>query len=68
MIEVTTRKAKFTNLKPYCHHSKEHDYMEVTDWSNGEGLDVNINDKKHISLTWGELDALQVLINYKEQL
>lgn len=68
MIEVTTRKAKFTNLKPYCHHSKEHDYMEVTEWSNGEGLDININDKKHISLTWGELEALQVLINYKEQL
>jgi hypothetical protein len=66
MIETSTRKSKFTELKPYCHHSKEHDYMEVTEWSNGEGFDVNINDKKHISLSWGELEALQVLINYKE--
>ena len=66
MIETSTRKAKFTELKPYCHHSKEHDYMEVTEWSNSEGVDININDKKHFSLTWGEYEALQVLINYKE--
>lgn len=66
MIESHTRKAKFMNLKSYCHHSKEHDYMEVTEWSNGEGVDVNIDDKKHFSLTWGEYEALQVLINYKE--
>jgi hypothetical protein len=66
MIETSTRKAKHTELKPYCHHSKEHDYMEVTEWSNCEGVDININDEKHISLTWGEFEALQVLINYKE--
>jgi len=66
MIESHTRKAKFCELKPYCHHAKENDYMEVTEWSNSEGFDVNLNDKKHISFTWGEYEALQVLINYKE--
>ena len=66
MIETSTRKAKWTSLKPYCHHSKEHDYIEITDWSNGEGFDVNINDKKHLSLTWGQWEALQVLVAYKE--
>jgi hypothetical protein len=66
MIETTTRKAKFTELKAYCHHSKEHDYMEVTEWSNGEGFDININDKKHISLSWGEYEALQALVAYRE--
>ena len=66
MIETSTRKSKFMYLKPYCHHAKEHDYIEVTEWSNGEGTDINLNDKKHISLTWGELEALQVILNYKE--
>ena len=66
MIQTNTRKAKFTTLKPYCHFSKPDEYMEVTEWSNGEGMDVNINDEKHISLTWGEYEALQVLVNYKE--
>lgn len=66
MIETSTRKAKYTELKPYCHHSKEHDYMEVTEWSNGEGFDININDKKHLSLSWGEYEALQALVAYRE--
>lgn len=66
MIETTTRKAKFTELKPYCCSAKEHDYIEVTEWSNGIGFDVNINDQKHISMTWGQYEALQVLVNYKE--
>lgn len=66
MIEITNRKAKFMELKSYCHFAKENDYMEVTEWANTEGFDVNVNDKKHISLSWGEWEALQVLVNYKE--
>jgi hypothetical protein len=64
-MEIYKRDAKFTDLKPYCHHAKENDFMEVTDWYNGEGFDVTI-DKKHFSLTYGEWECLQVLVNYKE--
>ena len=66
MIGTYTRLARSTDLKPYCHHSKESDYMEVTEWVNGEGFDVNVSDKERISLTYGQWECLQVLVNYKE--
>ena len=59
-----TRTAKFTELKHYNHLAKENDFMEVTEWYNGEGFDVVINDRK-FQLTWGEFEALQALVHYK---
>ena len=67
-IHVSNRKAIFANLKPYCHFAQLDDYIEVTEWSNGEGHDVtihNVDGIKNFSLTMGEFDALTVLINYR---
>jgi len=68
MIEINERTAKFTLLKPYDHTAKDNDYMEVCEWSNGEGVDVTIdsNGDQRFSLTWGQWEALQALIAYKE--
>jgi hypothetical protein len=66
MIKTFNRKAKYIDLKPYCHFAKENDYIEITEWSNIEGFDITINGEKHLSLTWGQWDALQVIVNYKE--
>ena len=66
-IEVNTRKALVTNLQGYCHFCGDDDLIEVTEWINGEGWDINLTSKlgsQHISLTDGELRALLVLINY----
>ena len=68
-IEVSQRRAVLAELKPYCFHSGENDYMEVTEWSNdGEGYDIVIdrkNNTERFSLTHGEWECLQVLMNYK---
>jgi len=67
-IEVSTRRAVFSGLKDYCMHSGDHDYMEVTEWSNGEGYDICIDRRRggeKFSLSYGEWELLQVLINYK---
>jgi hypothetical protein len=53
-----------TNLKHYDHLAKEHDFIELCEWHNGEGFDVTISDKS-ISLTWGEFEALTALVHYK---
>ncbi len=45
----------------------DNDYMEVTEWSNGEGFDINISDKsgdRTIAMTFGEYDALKKLIKF----
>ena len=68
MITVSQRKAKFTNLKPYCHFAQQDDYIEVTEWSNLEGYDVtihNVDGVKNFSLTFGEFQSLTALINYE---
>lgn len=42
------------------------DYIEVIEWANGEGWDININGDKHISLSMGELDAINYLTKVLE--
>ena len=68
MIKVDKRLSKFTELKPYCHHAKESDFAEVCEWSNGEGFDFTLSTRgdQKFSLTYGEWDALQALVAYKE--
>jgi hypothetical protein len=68
MIKKYERVAKFAELNPYCHLCKPDDFMEVCEWRNSEGFDVVINSKgeQRFSLTWGQWEALQVLVNYKE--
>jgi hypothetical protein len=65
MIDTYNRKAKFTELKLYDHTAKEHDFMEVCEWNNGEGFDVSINEKL-CSFTWGQYECLQALVTYKD--
>jgi hypothetical protein len=64
MMEKYERKAKFTELKPYDYMAKEHDFMEVCEWHNGEGVDVTISER-HFSLTFGEWECLQALMSYR---
>ena len=67
-MEVNNRRAVFAELKDYCMHSGDHDYMEVTEWSNGEGYDILIDRKSGIerfSLSHGEWELLQVLMNWR---
>jgi len=69
-IAVSKRRAIFAELKGYCHLSSDNDYMEVTEWSNGEGYDIVIDRKSGVekfSLTHGELQLLQVLINWRSE-
>jgi hypothetical protein len=68
MVQVNQRQSRMLELKPYCHHSKPHDFMEVTEWVNGEGFDVYLNAARgaeRVSLTHGEWEALQVLVAYR---
>jgi hypothetical protein len=65
-METYRRLSKFTELKHYCHHAKVGDFMEVTEWHNGEGFDVVIGTDQQFSLTYGQLDCLNALVNYKE--
>jgi len=67
-MNVYNRKAIFTELKKFDHHASGDDFMEITEWANGEGFDVDIAAKlpTRFQLTWGEYKALKKLIKELE--
>jgi hypothetical protein len=57
----------------FCTHFNDHlednQFCEVTEWTNGEGFDVTVNSvggNQRFGLTYGQWEALQVLVAYKE--
>jgi hypothetical protein len=68
-VEVNKRTAVFAELQNYCHMSGKDDYIELTKWTNGEGFDIQIDSKRgaeqYFSLTYGEWQLLQVLMNWE---
>ena len=62
MAEFNQRKSVNDSLYKYDILSKEDSYIEVTEWTNGEGWDITI-DNELISLTYGKLEAINHLIN-----
>ena len=59
-MEVSQRKSISDKLCKYCICSKDSSFIEITEWANGEGWDITIDDKI-FSLTYGQLDAINYL-------
>jgi len=59
------RLAVFATLPQFDPSAKEHDFIEVAQWGNGEGFDVTISNNHRdvlIQLTYGEFDAIKKLV------
>lgn len=60
------RKSVFSDdLKNYCYLSGNNDFIEVTEWKNGEGFDVVIESHSHgdiFALTYGQFKLLKKLV------
>lgn len=62
-MECVQKKAIHDHLKVYDYLAKDNDFIEITEWTNGEGIDITINETKSISISYGELDAINYLVN-----
>ena len=63
--ETYSRQAIFAELKQFDPlFSEVTDYIEITEWANDEGFDVDINTKQSqkFHLTWGQWDTMNYLI------
>ena len=60
-MEIYERKAVSDELKKYDYLANDSDFIEVTEWENGEGWDISLNDRR-ISLTYGQLEAIKYLV------
>jgi len=58
------RDAIFADLSDFCYLSKKDAYIEITEWTNGEGYDIIINSHQSdtFSITRGELRAIKKLV------
>ncbi len=63
-IQGYNRKAIFAELTEFDYLAKPNDYIEVCEWHNGEGFDVEVssNPGSRFQLTWGQWDALNKLM------
>jgi hypothetical protein len=69
-IELVDRVAAIAPLNEYCIFSMgerkgKDDFVEVTEWSNMEGVDVEINDvdgRHKFMLTYGQFDAIRACV------
>ena len=59
-MKIYNKKSVSDDLKKYDYLSKDDDYIEVTEWSNGEGISITIN-MNTFELTFGQLDAINYL-------
>lgn len=64
MMEIRNRKSVSDKLSGFDYLKNKDardDFIEVTEWSNGEGIDISIESRPLISLSFGELSAINYL-------
>ena len=59
-MKIYNRKSVSDDLKKYDYLSKDDDFIEITEWSDGEGISITIN-MNTFELTFGQLDAINYL-------
>ena len=64
-MNLGDRKSVSDDLNKYDVLAKKDDFIEVTEWTNGEGWDISINETQ-FRLTRGELDAINYLTKVLE--
>lgn len=64
MMKIINRKSVSDKLSRFDYLKNKDasdDFIEVTEWSNGEGIDISIESRPLISLSFGELSAINYL-------
>lgn len=66
MVKIKNRVSASDSLSKYDYLRNKDDkaFIEVTEWGNQEGIDISIeieNESKLLSLTYGELAAINYL-------
>ena len=60
-MKINSRKSINDDLQKYDPLKNKSSFIEITEWTNGEGWDIAINEKM-FNLTYGELEAINYLI------
>lgn len=65
-MKIENRKSVSDNLTKFSIFAKENDFIEVTEWTNGEGVDILIDreqfESSRIAFSYDELEAIDYLV------
>lgn len=61
-MEFNTQRNITDSLRRYDYLAEDNDYISVSEWSNGDGYDIDINGRQQFRLTAGEIEAINYLI------
>ena len=65
--EIKMKKSANVDLYEFSIFAQNGDWLEVTEWANGDGIDIIIEQAKeptkNISLTYDELEAIINIVN-----
>ncbi len=64
-IEDNNRRSASVMMQDAWH--KDSDYIEVTEWSNGEGYDIDISGTTRISVHFTEWRVIKELIEHLDK-
>lgn len=67
-VNLYNRKSLMAELEEFDHLAKKHDFIEVTEWGNGEGYDITLSDNQIVSITAGQFNAIKKLIKLLDKL
>ena len=59
-VNLYNRKSLMVELKDFDYLAKKNDFIEVTEWKNGEGYDISLSDNQVVSITIGQFDAIKI--------
>jgi hypothetical protein len=59
---IKRRSLVITDLTKWCHLADKDDFAEISEWSNGEGVDIILTNYRQISMTWGEFKVISKLV------
>ena len=65
-IEITNRPTAFMTMDDP--HHKPYDFVEVSEWTNGEGWDISISNDQIFSIHDTEFRAIKKLIKKLDKL
>lgn len=60
-MKINSKKSINDDLQKYDYLKDKSSFIEITEWTNGEGWDITINERI-FNLTYGELEAINYLI------
>lgn len=69
-FKTNLRKSVNSGIGDYCYLSREDDFIEVTEWVNGDGVDIYLSssgEQERIAITYGQFKLLKKLVKQLEK-